>query len=209
MASDTLSDPPPESTPPSFITAGNIDRVFRGGERQTPIERSLARPNLGGIADPIWLRTNYQSELRERYEGLVAAVDIDRDHILDDSALYDYGSSRDGIVSGILSRVPSICDIFTGSVPEDYVFMAIPKDGTQSALTKASNQACRALFVADEVAILKGHIWILWLDHKGVCVWDNKVEPGDFDGLMAAFVGGYSLEEAIDSHGLFDNHGED
>lgn len=130
MASDNFNDPPPGNTPLPFVIIDNIDNVFRAGERQTPIKRSPRRPNLGGIFDPIWLCTNYKPELQERYERLVTDVDIGRDHILDEPELYDFVNNRDGIIAGILSRVPPICNTFTGSVPEDYDFVAISEDGT-------------------------------------------------------------------------------
>ncbi|EJT77627.1 hypothetical protein GGTG_02733 [Gaeumannomyces tritici R3-111a-1] len=60
-----------------------------------------------------------------------------------------------------------------------------------------------------EAAIRGKHVKLLWLDTYGKCLWSNKIKVTRFPHFVGAFLGGYSLDEAVDNGELFDNEGSE
>lgn len=200
-----------------FATPANIARISCNGKRQTPNERFVGVGRGGGGNGFIWLRTCYgKPEVQEAWEKSVDCFyeegsGIQKHQILEDAELYNFGSDQESIVSGLLRRIPSICDTISGSVVEDYSFdrSGWPpeegEDGTEEALTKASNRVVRMVFVADEASIMGDHFRILWLDTHGRCVWENKMKTEYFSGFVGGALRGYGMEEQTEGREMFDN----
>lgn len=109
-------------------------------------------------------------------------------------------------------RCGAFCDAplwLQGSVVEDYDDWdggAVGEEETP--LESASRRTAGLVYLVDEEAV-EGHVVkLLWLDVHGRCVWRTRARPEGLMGLAGAFKGGYSLAEAVESHGLFGNLGE-
>lgn len=133
--------------------------------------------------------------------------------VLDDVGRYDaavVGADVDGLVAALMEKIPGFCDGLQGSVVEDYEDWGGGggEEEEETALESASRRAAGLVYLVDEEAVEDYVVKLLWLDVHGRCVWRNKVLPGELMGLSGAFKGGYSLSEAVESHGLFRNPGE-
>lgn len=207
----------------SLLTPSNIARVLAvSNGRQTQQERTISALRCGAFCDaPLWLRTCYRPELSDRYQALATAAEIGRDGdgsvdsvmILDDDAgRYDaavMGRDIDDVVATLMNRIPGFCDGLQGSVVEDYDDWGGGAEGEEETpLESASRRTAGLVYLVDEEAV-EGHVVkLLWLDVHGRCVWRNRARAEGLMGLAGAFEGGYSLAEAVESHGLFGNLGE-
>lgn len=152
----------------------------------------------------VWLRTCYDTSLQAEYDDLFSASGIDYamgdDWVLDNVALYDFGSDRAEIVKRIVRRILSLCDVYWASVVEDYdLFLEGEEVGGRDELEEASLRARSAVCVVDEGAIREKMIKVFWLGAHGECLWHNEVEPGEIEGMCGTFRGGYSLVEGVET----------
>lgn len=202
----------------SSSTTPTFDKVARVlSPHQTNQERNISHLIKDSSLDtPIWVRTCYSLATQDQYDRLARAAhlgdsdSVERQLVLDDAHRYStFGSLHiNDFVGMLLERIPSLCDVFRGSVPEDYETLEDhgAEDGTEiSALQRASAQAYMLVALVDEEAIQEHRIKLLWLDLYGNCVWQNMIDPNSFPNMKGAFLGGYTLEEAVETHCIYGN----
>lgn len=207
----------------ALLTPEKTRRVLEG--RQTADERDLgirAAPSIGCNLSA-WVRVCYDPELEDAYNQLVEQTELedfgcvlDSGNVgLDNPLLYGHlaGANAADLARGILARIPSLCDGFHGTM-KDYDFSLgegewKEDEDSLSPLELASKRVIALIYVADEAAIRGKHVKLLWLDPYGKCVWSNKIKVTEFQQLVGTFLGGYSLEEAVDTWQLFDNEGSE
>lgn len=156
--------------------------------------------------DPVWLRTNYDASLADKYAELAASVVgvperlIERRGAFDDAALY---MCRDGDWPRVLLRMPELCDVARFSSQEMHEEAEEELADAEDEMDRLTKRAVFRAYLVDGEALRKGLVKVLWLDCHGESVWENTISPGDildFTGSCNAFGGlGEILETFAES----------
>ncbi|KPM43206.1 hypothetical protein AK830_g3332 [Neonectria ditissima] len=187
-----------------LLTPDNIARVLK--PHQTIQERHVCT-HLNGPSTPVWVRVCYDLALEDQYRKLrdgsafeyggAVAGEI---YILEDASLYDAGPDydRDRILDMIMTRMPSLSEGYPTPEVIREKERQLTGEEDLSKLNIASISAEVLIYVLDAEAIQENLVKLMWIDCYGKSRWNNKMRPEMMEPMRGMFLGGFSLEEAVE-----------